>query len=301
MIVTIIQLCKFTIVKKTSGPARCLNTNPPAFLLQSFLKANFTFSVVRFISLLILLLKFTNFFSKFCFFIFVGCNEENLYTNNIRILDLTTKTSVEAKRMELEISSASAAVLNEEIYVCGGYYLDTEFDLALRFSPKLNTWTNIEPLIQRRSGAATVSLNDFVYVVGGKSARTYLNSCEKYDPLANSWTFVQPLLSPRDFAGAAVVNGKIYVCGGDTSTARTTSSMEIYDPDTNNWTVADHMKVERSRFSLVVCNEKLYAIGGRAANSILSSVEAYDIERNRWDFVESLPTPTFGMNCNVDF
>lgn len=83
--------------------------------------------------------------------------------------------------------------------------------------------------------------------------------------------------------------------------ARETNVVEVYDPVTNNWSNAPSMIVKRCQFALVSHNRKLFAIGGyaKSSNTHLSSVEDYDLETNRWNFVASMIKPTSAMNYGV--
>lgn len=230
-----------------------------------------------------------------------GYVSERQHTSKVVNYDFKTKTAQQQERMVKSLHSSAAAVLGTEIFLCGGYDGSYYLNLVQRFSPKNNTWTEVGPLNQKRSGAGVISINDNIYVIGGYDGYNYLNSCEKDDRKSNKWSNIKVFNTPRQFPAIASMDGKIYVCGGKVSNGSSTNSVEIYDPVTDTWSFAASMIDKRSELALVSYNRKLYAIGGydESTRTYLSSAEVYHPERNCWNFVTSLPTAASAMSYGV--
>merc|ERR1719153_1477178 len=62
------------------------------------------------------------------------------------------------------------------------------------------------------------------------------------------------------------------------------------------------MKVPRSNHSLVVVQGKIVAIGGYQGSETTWQVEVLDVETNRWNFVDKLPSSRSALSfVEVDY
>ncbi|XP_019616369.1 PREDICTED: kelch-like protein 18 [Branchiostoma belcheri] len=91
-------------------------------------------------------------------------------------------------------------------------------------------------------------------------------------------------------------DGVIFWGGGVSGYTDVRSEMFRYNPDTNRWDSCAHMQTPRQCFSLSEVGGKLYASGGLGPYSpelrackVLNTVECYDIARDSWTFVASMP------------
>lgn len=229
-------------------------------------------------------------------------NDED--STKVIIFDFKGKEILYGTNMKSPLCYASATALGESIYVCGGHTNMGSSNSASVYLPKLDSWTEIAPLNQKRAHHGSVSLNNRVYVIGGKNSST-LNSCESYNPKSNTWTFIQPMLVRRSSFGVAVLDGKIYACGGLISGFPPvfTNSMEVYDPATNEWNFVTSMTTRRKSFALIAYKKKLFAISGscyhREETDFLDTVECYDPGQNSWSFVTEIPDATSGMGFGL--
>uniref|UniRef100_A0A8B9T2J4 Kelch like family member 34 n=1 Tax=Anas platyrhynchos TaxID=8839 RepID=A0A8B9T2J4_ANAPL len=74
-----------------------------------------------------------------------------------------------------------------------------------------------------------------------------------------------------------------------------TNKVHRYDPRFNTWTQITGMLEKRCQFSCCVLGNDIYAIGGRGENgSLHSSVEVYNISRDRWTKARELPCKIHG-------
>lgn len=62
---------------------------------------------------------------------------------------------------------AGGAVLDNKIYVAGGYNYHEVFRDVFCYDPASNTWSEVESMNKRRRGHSLVSLNGHLYAIGG--------------------------------------------------------------------------------------------------------------------------------------
>lgn len=80
---------------------------------------------------------------------------------------------------------AAATVLNNNIYVAGGYVLPyTTLDVFELYNPRSDEWTQLAPMNQGRSDFTLIEWNGFLYAMGDEKI------IERYDPEENIWTMV---------------------------------------------------------------------------------------------------------------
>uniref|UniRef100_A0A8C0ALY1 Kelch like family member 34 n=1 Tax=Buteo japonicus TaxID=224669 RepID=A0A8C0ALY1_9AVES len=103
-----------------------------------------------------------------------------------------------------------------------------------------------------------------------------------------------------------VVGNFLYVLGGEIESgapgdAKTeqilsvTNKVHRYDPRFNTWTQITGMLEKRCQFSCCVLGKDIFAVGGRGEDgSLHSSVEVYDISRDRWTKARELPCKIHG-------
>ena len=130
-------------------------------------------------------------------------------------------------------SGAAAAVVNNKIYVIGGYNCTTKdcstpeevhyLSLNECYNPETDTWTTLAPMPTGRSAAAAGVLNNKIYVIGGYymgikevdlDKPHFLCTNEEYDISLNRWTSKLSMFTPRGGCIGGVINDKIYIIGG---------------------------------------------------------------------------------------
>uniref|UniRef100_A0A803W4G2 Kelch like family member 34 n=1 Tax=Ficedula albicollis TaxID=59894 RepID=A0A803W4G2_FICAL len=91
-----------------------------------------------------------------------------------------------------------------------------------------------------------------------------------------------------------VVGNFLYILGGEIQSG-TLGDVHRYDPRFNTWTQITGMLEKRCQFSCCVLGKDIFAIGGRGEDgSLHSSVEVYDISRDRWTKARELPCRIHG-------
>jgi N-acetylneuraminic acid mutarotase len=116
-------------------------------------------------------------------------------------------------------SGLAAAVVNNKIYVIGGYG-PTASNLFADFlstnevyDPANDTWRTRDSMPTARTDLAAAVVNNKIYAIGGYNGR-YLSTNEVYDPANNSWETRRSMTTARSGLAAAVVNNIIYAIGG---------------------------------------------------------------------------------------
>jgi N-acetylneuraminic acid mutarotase len=191
----------------------------------------------------------------------------------------------------------SGAVVNEKIYVIGGFPTHTSVTPANEmYDPATDSWTKMADMPEGRCANAICAYKGKIYVFGGVSSNPYAsatNSIFVYDPQTDSWTQKTNMPYKNAFCGIAVVNDTIYLTGGMQGYASPPiSSLWAYVPLTDSWTEKAPMPTARGMLSACALNGKIYAIGG-TLNFLTSSfdiVEVYDPETNIW--TTEIPMPT---------
>lgn len=183
--------------------------------------------------------------------------------------------------------AAASAVLNDKIYVIGGW---TTQDSAVveAYDPVTNTWSTKASMPTPRNNPAAAVVNGKIYAIGGWSGTANTNVVEVYDPTSNTWSSAASLPVATYGLRAAVVGGKIYVMGGWRPGGVTGDTM-MYDPATNSWTSRSPMPTARKELAVVATAGKIVALGGSSDNGALDTVEIYDPVTNSWSAGVSLP------------
>jgi N-acetylneuraminic acid mutarotase len=196
-------------------------------------------------------------------------------------------------------TEVTAAVLDDEIYVIGGFY---EFgqvtDIVEVYNIANNTWSKAAaPLPEPLHHTAAASYNDKIYVVGGYTAPwSPSNKLFIYDPVQNSWQEGRPMPTARGALNVNFVGGILYAIGG--SSDRPLGSNEAYDPSNDTWTSKALMPTARHHAGSAVVDGKIFVIGGRISGSLenISVNEAYDPEQDTWiTNLEAMPSKRSGI------
>lgn len=164
--------------------------------------------------------------------------------------------------------------------------------------------TTISPMPSARNlFGATLGPDGRIYAIGGWNYGL-LNLNQAYDTVSNSWSSMASMPTSRFSFGAATANGRIYAVGGETQT-NVVSTAEAYDPSSDTWTTVSSMPTARDALAVVAgLNGQIYAIGGEAQGSDgtygpVGTVEVYDLVKNSWSTVASMPTPRLGLAATV--
>jgi N-acetylneuraminic acid mutarotase len=210
-----------------------------------------------------------------------------IYYNTNECYNPTSNTWTTKKNMTTARGGLTSSVVNNMIYVIGGYdYYDTfSLDKNECYNPTSNTWTTKRNMTTGRANVGATVVDDKIYVIGGYRYRisgddyigfhSDVNEC--YNPTSNTWTTKASLPIARDGATLSTVNGKIYVIGGrvDDELNHPVNINRCYNPTSNTWSTKKGMPTTRLGSTASVVDNNIYIIGGWSHSSDLPSNEIY--------------------------
>jgi len=225
----------------------------------------------------------------------IGGDTPNGITGQVARYDPQSDTWVLLTEKPTPVANIKAAVLEDRIYVPGGYTADGKVtDVLEVYDPQADRWSSAAPLPEPRCAYGLTTFKGQLYLFGGWDGRSYANTVYRYEPQADAWSEEVPLRIPRGFLGAATLAGSIYVVGGYDG-VREYNLCEVYRPQ-EGWSSCAPMKIGRGGLGVVAVGGRLYAIGGGISGKwkILSN-ERYDPRQDAWTPFE---TPFLGQWYN---
>lgn len=193
------------------------------------------------------------------------------------------------------LSHMQSVVVNNFLYVLGGCvsqcaHGESAVSTSYRYDPRLNKWSNVNAMLDKRayfyacsldllvrpvglfnsnanSEAMNLKRRAFVFSFGGKNRDGSLCSVEKYDIEANQWSYVQPMPASYYAHAGAVLNNIAYVSGGYTH-GHFTPDLHAYVPGADQWEELRPMHAARGWHSMCAANDCIYVIGGCYLNQV---------------------------------
>nr|XP_033782619.1 kelch repeat and BTB domain-containing protein 8 isoform X2 [Geotrypetes seraphini] len=149
-----------------------------------------------------------------------------------------------------------------------------------------NRWLPRASLLRARIGCKLVYCSAKLYAIGGRvyegDGRNPLKSVECYDTRDNCWTAVSLMPAAMEFHSAVEYKDKIYILQGEV--------FLCYDPQKDYWGYLTPMTVPRIQGLAAVYKDSIYYIAGTCGNhQRVLTVEAYNIEQNKWTRKRDLP------------
>jgi len=136
------------------------------------------------------------------------------------------------------MARTTSAVVNDKIYVIGGYDGFSTLDSVFVFDPASNSWTALVTTgyFTPRQRLTSSVLNNKIYVFGGEDDNgNPLDTVEVFDPANNSWDSVitKDSMTARYALTASAVGNSIYVLGGTPDQESVYNLNEIFRPSTS--------------------------------------------------------------------
>eukprot|EP01133_Synstelium_polycarpum_P004017 gene4017-4652_t len=129
-------------------------------------------------------------------------------------------------------TSFALAVLDEYLYVIGGYKGSTPCADVDRYHPRTGSWCTVSSMGAKRAECSAVVLDDAIYVIGGSQPTS---TVERYNPHTNAWTLVCNLSNSRfTISTSAMLEGKIYAIGSENECEGLNIVLQ-FSPATNTW------------------------------------------------------------------
>jgi N-acetylneuraminic acid mutarotase len=217
-------------------------------------------------------------------------------------------------------AEATGAVVNDKLYVFGGYRVINGAIVAQFrcdvYDPATNTWTRLGDMPENFTHSGIAVDGSIIWLVGqysGDHPGPGSTHVWKYDATSDTWTRGPDLPAPRGAGAAAIVGRQLHFFGG-MDESRTIECGEHWsldlDNDTAGWIERAPMPNPRNHVSAAALNGKIYAIGGQhgqeASQDAQSEVDCYDPATDTWTAVAPLPdvrshtvASTFVMNGRI--
>jgi N-acetylneuraminic acid mutarotase len=197
-----------------------------------------------------------------------------------------------------------AAVLNEKIYVVGGFTSNRHVAVSanvFEYDPAADRWRALASLPNARGSAAAAVLDGKIHAFGGRKNETdVVATHEIYDPVSNTWSGAPPLSRGRDHMQAVTVDGKIHIVGGRYGANEDMSNLhEIYDPVADNVTLAPPMPTARGGGSGALFEGMVVYLGAEDDKRTYSENEGFDVKTNRWVTLKPMPAGRHGIGVAV--
>jgi hypothetical protein len=207
----------------------------------------------------------------------------------------------QAEEMKKGVAQDGGMAREAKVVVAGGTNLRAVNSVEM-FSLATGTWTPLQPMRERRSGASSVIHNNQLFVVGGyfKSMEKLLLNAVQADQ-SIPWENVPAELPGRSHGHCSVVyNGRLLVIGGydldKSAYSDSITEISLVAPYTSKLLAT--MQQKRCYHGFAIFGDKILIIGGRKTSvctSALTSVVMYDITKNKCQELAPLPYPMYKM------
>ncbi|NXP80155.1 KLH34 protein, partial [Ramphastos sulfuratus] len=163
-----------------------------------------------------------------------------------------------------------------------------------------------QPILQDKSTTLRNPKTQIILLGGGTASEGLVTDVVAFDVYNHKWRALTRLQERLQNHCVCVVENFLYVLGGEIESSTSgdvksekafavTNQVHRYDPRFNTWTQPAGMLEKRCLFSCCVLGKDIFAIGGRGEGGVLhSSVEVYNISRDRWTKARELPCKVHG-------
>ncbi|KHN72513.1 Kelch-like protein 10 [Toxocara canis] len=177
--------------------------------------------------------------------------------------------SMEDKR---KISYHGCVVIDQKIYMIGGFDGSDCFNTMRCYDGETRQWTELAPMHYPRCYIAACEINGLIVAVGGSDGHFRLRAAEIYNPEKNQWTTIRNMNQRRSDAAACSMAGRVFVAGGFTGDI-VLQSVEMYSPEKDIWIEVANMNSPRSGLACVAADNYIIFAGGFDGNNRLNTVE----------------------------
>ena len=212
----------------------------------------------------------------------------------------------------------ASAVVNEKIYVFGGY---TTAFIPQRdshvYDPATNVWTALPPLPDAITHAQAAVVGTRIYLAGGElgdgssSNRQLLDRVHMFDTVSRQWTpdALPPLPQLRSSGGFVALGNELhYIAGARPASPEDIDVGDHYVYDLANpgagWQTRAPFPDPRNHFQAIAFGGRIYVIGGQKRHNLPFPLPdgdpgyaerktnyAYNPATNAWTQIADLPIP----------
>jgi N-acetylneuraminic acid mutarotase len=202
---------------------------------------------------------------------------------------------------------AAGVVVNDELYVLGGYR-NQQIQATARcdmYDPATDTWTRIADMPEPLTHAGQAVHGTTIWLVGGfvgDNPGPGTAHVWKYNTLTNTWSRGPSLPVARGAGACAIIGDELHFFGGLDHANSSTNPVTVDYADhwvinlanSTGWKPAAPLPNPRNHLAGIALNGFVYAIGGQHLwneDHPLSEVDQYDPATDTWKKVKSLPKP----------
>jgi len=142
-------------------------------------------------------------------------------------------------KMKLPRKDFGMAVIDDEIFVCGGESNSRIIADCEVFGYTASSWLNISSMNEKRRQFGCCEYGGRMWVAGGfqggSKKKSVLVSVEMYDPHEDVWFEQAPLTEPRYGCTLQKMNDKLLCIGGYNTTHDPINTIEVFDFESNQW------------------------------------------------------------------
>ena len=183
----------------------------------------------------------------------------------------------------------AAVMVDHYIYVIGGYNGKFASSAVERFDFLTQKWTELSPLIHRRSSCSAVynqdEENPIIYVAGGVTHDT-ISLIEQYDIKKNTWNRIGNLKYSRSGCSLVFYHDKLYIIGGINKSD--SIPVEIFNVVTKEHVILENTKIFAysfaSTFAFYENRPFIFIFGGvdKHQKKISKKMLGFDMENSKF-------------------
>jgi len=214
--------------------------------------------------------------------------------------------------MQVGRSSSAAAVVDGQVYVCGGY--GPLSNVVQRMRRNGLGWDTLKSMDFGRLDHAATGFKGCLYIAGGDVGESVSRSAQRL-VLSNptdkgTWETLPPMLEHRALFQMVSWSGQLFVSGGREDERLPKASEHCHHPeapDEASWALAPAMLMPREGHAAVALGGKVLVSGGfgwdgitwPASGTVYSSTECFDIRTNSWTSMPPMlgPRVVHGSAC----
>jgi hypothetical protein len=195
-------------------------------------------------------------------------------------------------RLPLGLDHASAATLDDRVYIAGGHSFG--HDSARFFRLDGSTWTELPPMRHARGGHSLLAAATRLYAIGGNTASTNVAPVEVYDPRTARWTDLALLPAPRNHVSGFVLGSDVCAAGGRSPN---TARVDCYDLGSSTWVrLPDLPRATSGAGAATLGDGSAVILGGQdAVESRMIDQFARLLGPNAWSAAGTMLVPRHGF------
>eukprot|EP00928_Gymnodinium_smaydae_P012154 TRINITY_DN14419_c0_g1_i3.p1 TRINITY_DN14419_c0_g1~~TRINITY_DN14419_c0_g1_i3.p1 ORF type:complete len:372 (-),score=22.08 TRINITY_DN14419_c0_g1_i3:13-1128(-) len=227
--------------------------------------------------------------------------------NSVEVFDTTSQSwSLTTPMLESRFQ-ASAAVLMNKLYVCGGRGVGgANLSTVERYNPLNGMWEAMPRLPRSSYMACAAACGRYLYICGGAWQGNGCKTIERFDGFCLKWETLPSIMrNARKRACACAIQSRIYICGGLGDAGGFYRSVECLDVGKGVFIDVPSMIQPRSGCVAVGVAGKLYVCAGWACtatersnfhgNELVGTGEVFDPCQGSWTFLDVVSSRPVGF------